>query len=183
MGGSPTFLDYSNSKELEFGCERPMSIASCGLADIELSAAKNFGAKAARKDALSICEKEQATKESALRENSGLGRRHSRSANAEPIDFLLTAMRLTSPFRNGSQASRTTLISWFSQTNRSRNNLTIHKLFGVFISCLICLFPELSFSLMPEALFLAIGLPRLLPQLIGALPDFFSIGSAVNSTH
>ena len=66
MGGSAAFLDYSNSKELEFGCERPMSIASCGLADIELSAAKNFGAKAARKDALGICEKEQATKESAL---------------------------------------------------------------------------------------------------------------------
>jgi hypothetical protein len=36
-----------------------MSIASCGLADIELSAAKN--AKAARKGALGICEKEQAT--------------------------------------------------------------------------------------------------------------------------
>jgi hypothetical protein len=37
------------------------------------------------------------------------------------------------------------------------------------------LFLELSFSLMPEALFLAFGLPRLLPQLIGALPDFFSL--------
>jgi hypothetical protein len=33
-----------------------MSIASCGLADIELSAAKNFGAS---KGALGICEKEQ----------------------------------------------------------------------------------------------------------------------------
>ena len=44
------------------------------------------------------------------------------------------------------------------------------------------LFFELSFGFMPEAIFLAFGFSRGLPQLMGALPDFVYIEHLGNST-
>ncbi len=44
------------------------------------------------------------------------------------------------------------------------------------------LFFELSFGFMPEAIFMAYGFSRGLPQLMGALPDFVYIEHLSNST-
>jgi hypothetical protein len=44
------------------------------------------------------------------------------------------------------------------------------------------LFSELPFGFMPEALFLAFGFSRGLPQLMGALPGFLSVDHLDSST-